>query len=91
MAAKEGDPDTRAELCEHYWYPLCAYVRRRGANQHDAEDLTSRLQLFLDACAAVTHAHQKNLIHRDLKPSNILVGRSLKVIDFIPPSIKSTR
>lgn len=54
-------------------------------NQHCTEqlpDLNSRLQLFLDACSAVTHAHQKGLIHRDLKPSNILVGSTLKVIDF---------
>ncbi|YCM43523.1 protein kinase [Verrucomicrobiaceae bacterium 227] len=54
-------------------------------NQHCQEKLpylNSRLQLFLDACSAVTHAHQKGLIHRDLKPSNILVGSTLKVIDF---------
>jgi RNA polymerase sigma factor (sigma-70 family) len=29
-----------AELCETYWYPLYAYVRRCGHEQHDAEDLT---------------------------------------------------
>lgn len=27
-------------LCQHYWYPLYAYVRRRGYSPHDAEDLT---------------------------------------------------
>lgn len=29
-----------AELCEHYWYPLYAYVRRRCRSREDAEDLT---------------------------------------------------
>jgi len=29
-----------AELCRIYWYPLYAYVRRRGHDQHAAEDLT---------------------------------------------------
>lgn len=29
-----------AELCRTYWYPLYAYVRRRGYSAHDAEDLT---------------------------------------------------
>jgi hypothetical protein len=29
-----------AELCRSYWYPLYAYVRRRGNNPTDAEDLT---------------------------------------------------
>jgi len=47
----------------------------------------ARLELFLDVCKGVQHAHQKGIIHRDLKPSNLLVteldGRALpKVIDF---------
>jgi DNA-directed RNA polymerase specialized sigma24 family protein len=29
-----------AELCLTYWYPLHAFVRRRGSAHHDAEDLT---------------------------------------------------
>jgi eukaryotic-like serine/threonine-protein kinase len=46
-----------------------------------------RLELFIQVCQAVQHAHQKGVIHRDLKPSNILVarydGRPVpKVIDF---------
>ncbi|MGI9519910.1 MAG: RNA polymerase sigma factor [Pirellulaceae bacterium] len=27
-------------LCELYWYPLYAFVRRKGHNRNDAEDLT---------------------------------------------------
>ena len=46
-----------------------------------------RLDLFIQVCRAVQHAHQKGIIHRDLKPSNILVtvndGVAVpKVIDF---------
>jgi serine/threonine protein kinase len=46
-----------------------------------------RLKLFITACQAVQHAHQKGIIHRDLKPSNILVTENdgvpvPKVIDF---------
>lgn len=29
-----------AELCQTYWFPLYAYVRRRGHGREDAEDLT---------------------------------------------------
>jgi DNA-directed RNA polymerase specialized sigma24 family protein len=40
-----GRQDTRAtialeRLCATYWYPLYAYVRRRGYSPHDAQDLT---------------------------------------------------
>jgi len=29
-----------SELCQQYWYPLYAYVRRRGATPDDAQDIT---------------------------------------------------
>jgi RNA polymerase sigma-70 factor (ECF subfamily) len=29
-----------AQLCRTYWYPLYAYIRRRGHDPHDAQDLT---------------------------------------------------
>ena len=55
----------------------------------DQEKLSTqnRLDLFMKACHAIQHAHQKGIIHRDIKPSNILVtlhdGVPVpKVIDF---------
>jgi serine/threonine protein kinase/tetratricopeptide (TPR) repeat protein len=47
----------------------------------------ARLDLFIQVCHAIQHAHQKGIIHRDIKPSNILVtvndGVAVpKVIDF---------
>ncbi len=46
-----------------------------------------RLELFVQICQGVQHAHQKGIVHRDLKPSNILVtlydGKPVpKIIDF---------
>lgn len=54
------------------------------ANNHNTRQ---RLELFIQVCHAIQHAHQKGIIHRDIKPSNILVtlndGKPLpKVIDF---------
>ena len=55
----------------------------------DQENLTTRerLDLFIQVCHAIQHAHQKGIIHRDIKPSNILAtlhdGLAVpKVIDF---------
>src|SRR5262249_40330625 len=46
-----------------------------------------RVDLFIQVCRAIQHAHQKGVIHRDIKPSNILVATQdgapvPKVIDF---------
>ncbi len=50
-------------------------------------DTRQRLDLFIQICRAIQHAHQKGIIHRDIKPSNILVmmqdGIPMpKIIDF---------
>ena len=68
--------------------------------QKNLLDLSGRLELFLQVCSAVEHAHQKGIIHRDLKPSNIIVHEadglpSIKVIDFglakaLQPAIRLT-
>jgi non-specific serine/threonine protein kinase/serine/threonine-protein kinase len=50
-------------------------------------EIRDRLELFIQACEGVQHAHQKAIIHRDLKPANILVvevdGKPVpRIIDF---------
>jgi hypothetical protein len=61
--------------------PLTEYCDARKLSVNE------RLDLFVQICSAVQHAHQKAIIHRDLKPTNVLVtehdGKPVpKVIDF---------
>ncbi|MGD0258381.1 MAG: serine/threonine-protein kinase [Verrucomicrobiota bacterium] len=61
--------------------PITQFCDEANLPTHD------RLELFLEVCSAIQHAHQKGIIHRDIKPSNILVTLHgdkpvPKVIDF---------
>ncbi len=78
-ATPRGRPYFAMELVEGV--PLTRYCDER------ALPIAARLELFLQVCHAVQHAHQKGVIHRDLKPSNILVAVAdgvarPKIIDF---------
>jgi len=71
-------------------YFVMEYVEGRALLEQCDErrlGVRERLELFLDVCAGVQHAHRNGIIHRDLKPGNILVterdGRPVpKIIDF---------
>ena len=39
-AGSPGTAQAMTELCRTYWYPLYAFLRRRGHESHEAEDLT---------------------------------------------------
>ena len=61
--------------------PITDYCRRHGLSRKQTIDL------FMQVCRGVHHAHQQGIIHRDLKPSNIIVieedGQPVaKLIDF---------
>ena len=58
----------------------------KSCDQHSLT-LSNRVELLVNVCHGVQHAHQKGVIHRDLKPSNVLVYRQHeclvpKIIDF---------
>jgi serine/threonine protein kinase len=71
-------------------YFVMELVRGLPITEHcDKNNLTTkdRLELFIDVCRALQHAHVKGIIHRDIKPSNVMVtlvdDRPVpKVIDF---------
>lgn len=78
-ATEKGEPYFVMELVKGV--PLTQYCDENRLAPKE------RVQLMVDVCSAVQHAHQKGIIHRDLKPSNILVAQYddrpvPKVIDF---------
>jgi serine/threonine protein kinase len=78
-ATPEGRPYFAMEYVDGI--PITTYCDRHRLT------MRARLQLFIEVCEGVQHAHQKAIIHRDLKPSNILVtevnGKPMpRIIDF---------
>jgi serine/threonine protein kinase len=61
--------------------PITAYCDQNRV------DTRGRLEIFIQACEGIQHAHQKGILHRDIKPSNVLVALQddkpvPKIIDF---------
>ncbi|MBS0591091.1 MAG: serine/threonine protein kinase, partial [Proteobacteria bacterium] len=74
--ADDGRPFFVMEYVEGL--PLIDYC-----NAH-AADVASRIELFVQVCAAVQFAHGRLVVHRDIKPTNILVTAQgeAKLLDF---------
>lgn len=74
--SEEGDAYYVMELVDGL--PIDRYCAERRL------DLRGRIALFLEVCAAVSHAHQHFVAHRDLKPANVLVDREgrPRLLDF---------
>lgn len=72
----DGTPYVVMELIEGD--TLLAYAEKQRL------DLGQRVELLLKVCAAVAHAHARQVIHRDIKASNILVTAQgqPKLLDF---------
>ena len=77
--AQDGRPYFAMEYVDGPWITRYCDAQRLGIRE--------RLDLFMEVCEGIQHAHHKGIIHRDIKPSNVLVqsdgGKPVpKVIDF---------
>ena len=63
MAGQDCSPAAREalqRLCQTYWYPLYAYVRRQGHSPEDAQDLTQEFFVRLLESRSITRADRKS-------------------------------
>ncbi|NJD20148.1 MAG: serine/threonine-protein kinase, partial [Gemmatimonadetes bacterium] len=81
--AKVLDAGTTAQGRPYFVMELVQGIRITDYCDHANLETRQRIELFIQVCRAVQHAHQKGIIHRDIKPSNILLleGQAL-VADF---------
>jgi serine/threonine-protein kinase len=68
------------------WFAM-EYVGGRPLDRHCVEEnlpISRRVELLIQVCEAVQHAHTNMIVHRDLKPSNILVTGEgeVRLLDF---------
>ncbi|MEO1369843.1 MAG: serine/threonine-protein kinase, partial [Acidobacteriota bacterium] len=71
-------------------FVVMEYVEGLPITRHCDEhrlSIRERLELFIEVCRGVEHAHRRQLLHRDLKPSNVLISTrdetsTPKIIDF---------
>ncbi|HEY9773330.1 MAG TPA: serine/threonine-protein kinase [Planktothrix sp.] len=56
--------------------------------QHKSLALDKFLDIFIQCCSGIGHAHRKGVVHRDMKPSNIRLAQGdrgalvVKILDF---------
>ena len=85
--AKLFDADATAQGMPYFVMELVRGINIFEYCNQQRLGIQDRLELFIEVCHAVQHAHQKGVIHRDLKPNNVIVsvvdGKATpKVIDF---------
>ena len=78
-ATREGRPYFAMEYV--HGIPITEYCDKHRFT------IKERLELYVQVCEGIQHAHQKGIIHRDIKPSNVLVAVQddkplAKIIDF---------
>ena len=76
-----GEQDTRPYLAMEY---LEGEDLQRRLRRPEKMSLLHKLDLAIEICDGLAHAHAHNVIHRDIKPANIFITEhgSAKLLDF---------
>lgn len=77
-----------ADTFQGQWHIVMEYLEGRTLEdviaQEDALSLEQIADIVSQACAALSYAHERQIIHRDIKPANIVLldTGQVKVLDF---------
>jgi eukaryotic-like serine/threonine-protein kinase len=76
-----GEHEGRPYLAMEY---LAGEDLQRRLSRPDKIALSRRLDIALEFCQGVEHAHEHGIVHRDLKPANIFLSENgaVKILDF---------
>jgi serine/threonine protein kinase len=63
---------------------LAHELKRQEVGQLHPYNVRDVIELLIQACNGLEHAHNKNLLHRDIKPGNLMINRERKltIMDF---------
>jgi serine/threonine protein kinase/tetratricopeptide (TPR) repeat protein len=55
-----------------------------GLMRHKPPSFVEKLEIIMQVCRGLAHAHSNGIVHRDIKPANIFVseGKEVKIMDF---------
>lgn len=73
---------------EDSYYLVMEFIEGKTLKQmvreNGALDMTMAVEITIDVCNALDHAHAEGFVHRDIKPANILVQKDgqVKITDF---------
>ena len=77
---------TLYEITQRQGVPCIVMELVEGKNLHQASppDIPHAVEITVQMCAALEHAHQQGVVHRDIRPENVLITHSglVKVLDF---------
>jgi serine/threonine-protein kinase len=76
-----GEHEGRPYLAMEY---LAGEDLQRRLAHHDKMPVMRRLEIAIEICHGVEHAHAHGIVHRDLKPANIYLAENagVKILDF---------
>jgi serine/threonine protein kinase len=63
---------------------LAHKIKRQEIGQISPYTIKEIIELLIQACNGLEHAHRKNLLHRDIKPGNLMINQDhkLTIMDF---------